>query len=168
MDLDLLCCTLSDEDVLIPLEVVDDVFRKLISSSANTLIGHNSGQCNDRNLCSSSPDIDDHVSNRFFHIESYAQCRSHRFENEEGLFGIHVIGRIKYCPLFYFCDSARNTDHHFEVRKKTTLGTDHIDHPFDHIFSSLKIGNYAILQWTNRFNELMGLFMHLHGTIAHG
>src|SRR5687767_203540 len=78
-----------------------------------------------------------------------------------------MVCRIKHSSFFNFSNAAWNADNHFQVREKATLGTDHIDHPLDHAFSGLEVGDYAIFQWPDSFNVLMGLFMHLHCTVAH-
>ena len=45
---------------------------------------------------------------------------------------------------------------------------DHFDHAPDHMFRSVKICDYTILQGANGFDIFMGFLMHLHGLSAYG
>jgi hypothetical protein len=83
------------------------------------------------------------------------------------LLAVYVVGGIEYCAFFHFCDTAGDTDDHFQVAEQVIAAADHFDHALNHGFGSLEIGDYAVFERAYRFNIFMGLFVHLHRPVAY-
>ena len=167
MYFDLLGSAFPDQDIVLPFHVIHDIVGQFVASDTDRLIANNTRQCDNRNLCGTPANINDHISDRLFNIQSDTQGSRHGFVYQVCFFAVHVVGRVKYRAFFYFGDTTGDTNDHFQVAEKVVAATYHFDHTLDHGFGSLEISNHAVLQRANGFDVFMGLFMHLHGSVTY-
>ncbi len=145
-----------------------DISRKFIARNTDGLVTNDTRQGNHGNTGGSAADINDHITDRFFHINADTQGRSHGFMYQVNFFGARLFGTVAYSPFFHFRDTGRNADHHTPAGWEQRLfGIDHLDHFPYHEFSRIKIGNNPVFQGADRTNALMRLFVHHQGPLSY-
>ena len=145
-----------------------DISRKLISCNTNALIANNTRQSNYGNTCCTTANINNHITYRFFYINTYTQCSCHRFMYQVNFFGSCLLGTISYRTFFNFSNAAWYAYHHTPAWcKQWFFGVNEFYHFPYHQLCCVKIGNYTVFKRTNRSYTFVGFFMHHQCFFAH-
>src|SRR5688500_10735399 len=127
-----------------------DIGGKLIAGNTDALVADNTSQSDDRDTGSTSSNINDHIPDRFFHINSDTQSSSHRFMDQVYFFGSSLFGTIANSSFFYLCNRRRDTDHHPPTgREKFLIRINQLDKLPYHQLSCVEIGYHTIFQRTD-------------------
>src|SRR5688572_22345088 len=92
--------------------VIENVAVEGITRHADRLIADNPRKGDYRDIGSTPADINNHVTDGLFNIDTCSDGRSDRFIDHVNFFCSGVFGRVAYGTLLYLGDPRRNTDHH--------------------------------------------------------
>src|SRR5690348_1059510 len=95
-----------------------DIGSEFITCDTYTLIAYDTSKGDHCNTGSTTTDIDDHITYRFFHIYTDTECSSHWFMKEIYFFRACLLCTIAHRSLFHFRNGRWNTDHHSPARGK--------------------------------------------------
>ncbi len=89
-----------------------NVSGKVITSYTDGVVTHNTAQRDDRDLGGTTANINNHVALRSFDVNTDANGRSHRFEDEIDITPISVLSRVTHRTQLHLGRTRRNTDDH--------------------------------------------------------
>ena len=165
-DLDLLCRTLADHEVIHALNILDDGGVHLIAADADGAARNDAAERDHGDLRRTAADIDDHAPRRFFDGKSRTDCCCHRLLDEIRLARARLLCSINDGTLLHLGDSRGHTDHH--TRTNERLGTHRLaDEILQHRLRHVKVRNDTILHRANGHNVARCAADHLLCFLAH-
>src|SRR5437588_13119926 len=118
---------------MIATEGFHDICGEFIPRNTDRLITDDTGQGYDRDTGRTAANVDDHITNGLFHVNSNPQCSGHRFMDQVYFFGPGLLGAVPDGSFFYFGDAGGYTDHHSPAGGEERLfAIDHLAHLPDH------------------------------------
>src|SRR6185312_5555429 len=85
---------------------------ELVAACANRRIAHDTRERDDRDLCSTTADVDHHVARRRLDGKSNADGRSHWLCDHEHFLRACAKCRVTHCALLHFGDTRGYTHDH--------------------------------------------------------
>ena len=80
-----------------------------------------------------------------------------------------MFGRIAHGADLHVGRTRRNADHHPERGgEQAARGLDLLDHPAQHQFGGIEVGDHAVLERPDRLDVRIGLLVHLARLMADG
>ena len=144
LDLDLLGGPLADEEVVLPLDVLDDRLVHLVRGDADRLGVDDAGERDDGDVGRAAADVDDHVPGRLGDRRPDADGGRHRLLDDEDLAGARLERRVLHRPLLDLRDVRRDRDDDprpHERRAAVRL----LDEVVEHLLGDLEVGDDAVL-----------------------
>src|SRR5258708_8224964 len=93
-------------------EGLHDICCEFIPCDTDRLIADDTGQGYDRDPCRTTANIDDHITNGLFHVNSDTHSGCHWFMDQVYFFCAALHGPIPPAPFFSSYLHASHPDHH--------------------------------------------------------
>jgi hypothetical protein len=167
LDLDLLRRPFPDEEVVPPLDVLDDRLVHLVRGDADRLRVDDAGERDDRHVGRSAADVHDHVARRLRDGKARSDRGRHRLLDDEDFAGACLERRVLHGPLLDLRDVRRDGDDDLgshEERAAVRLLDEVVEHPLGH----LEIGDDAVLHRPDGGDVAGGPAQHLLGGAPDG
>src|SRR5207249_11095928 len=144
-DLDELRGPLPDQEVVLPLDVLDDRLVHLVAPDAHGLGEHDARERDDRHLRGAAPDVDHHVAGRLGDGQPGADRGRHRLFDEVDLARTSGLGRLAHRPLLHLGDAERHADDDARPDERLPV-VDLLDEVAEHRLVDLEVGDDAVFE----------------------
>ena len=161
-DLDLLGCDLSHLDVVLLTEVHLDVVCEYVTGNLDRVLDYDTAERDHCDLCSTTSDVNDHVTLRRLHIEADTEGRCHWLVDQIYVASSCVLSRVTYRTDLHFGTSRRDADHDLEVRleQRSAFAVHLLDESTDHHLRSVEVCDDTILERTDCLDARILSFLH--------
>src|SRR5580658_10504994 len=143
VDLDLLCGALTDEQVVLTLEVIHDRFVHLVAGHADGTGIDDAGERDDGDIRGAAADIHHHVAAGFSNRQACADGSDHGLFDQEHLACLGAISGVFHRPLLHLRDLRRHPNHDPRVHQHLAV-VRLLDEVVQHLFGDFEVGNDAV------------------------
>ncbi len=144
LELDLLCCLLPDQQLVLALDVIDDRLVHLVAAHAQRLRDDDPAQGDDGDLGRAAADVDNHVSRRLRDRKSRADRGGHRLLDQVRLSRARAERCLFHRTLLHACDAGRNADDDARMCKAVLVHL--LDEVTQHLLRHVEVGDDAVLE----------------------
>ena len=151
LELDLLGGLLADEELVVPLDVIDDRLVHLVAADAQRLRDDDAAEADHGDLGGAAADVDDHVPGRLGDGEPGADRGGHRLLDQVGLARAGGERRLLDGALLDPGDARRDADDDARVREAVLV--DLLDEVAEHLLGDVEVGDDAVLERADRLDR---------------
>ena len=112
MELNTLCHTLTDFHIMLTAHIFLNIRSEVITCYTDRVITYDTTQRNDRNLCATTTDINNHVTLWSFYIKTHTEGSCHWLKDKVDITTISVFCRITNGTKFNLSRTRWNTNNH--------------------------------------------------------
>src|SRR5436309_10070450 len=150
-DLDQLGGPLADEQVVLPLDVLDDRLVHLVAADADRLGEHDARERDHGDLGGAAADVDHHVARRLGDGKPRADRGRHRLLDEVDLARAGGFGGLAHGSLLDLRDAERHADDDPGPHQGLPV-VDLLDEVAEHRLGDLEVGDDAVLERPDRLD----------------
>lgn len=174
MILILLSGALTDEQVVLLLDVLDDEIVELVAADPNRTGRYNAAQRDHSHLAGAAADVHDHAAHGLGNRKPGTDGSCHRLLDDGNLPGAGLDGGLPDSAALHRSYPRRNADNHIRAGEEGAVG-DLLDEDLEHVGSDIKVGNDTILERTHchdrtgcTTDDILGLLAHIADGIGAG
>ena len=144
-------CALTDQHVVLALDVVDDRVVHLVATHANRTRCHDARKRDHCDIGGTAADVHHHVALGCRDVETGADRGRHGLFDQENFAGPCGKSRLAHCALFNARDARRNADHNARADQLAAVVCA-LNKISEHRFGDFEIGDDAVFDGANRTN----------------
>ena len=168
VDLQFLSCLLTDQDVVLTADMLNDCFIELVARNLQGEVNYRFAEGDYGDIRRTASDIYDHGTAGLCDIDTGTDCGSDRLTDQEYVFRAGVTAGVLNGLLLNRSDDRRNADNdrRTEVRSTDALAYT-ADESLEHDLRYLKVGNNTVTKRTDGFYDTRSSTEHQAGALTY-